>query len=53
MMQNSAKKLEYEERFNDALLKLKACQEEAGSELLEMREGFKMRNPQQLCGCGL
>ncbi|MBH0303464.1 hypothetical protein [Helicobacter pylori] len=27
-MQNSAKKLEYEERFNAALLKLKACQEE-------------------------
>ncbi len=27
MMQNSAKKLEYEERFNDALLKLQACQE--------------------------
>ncbi|EMH24354.1 hypothetical protein HMPREF1420_00987 [Helicobacter pylori GAM264Ai] len=28
MMQNSAKKLEYEERFNAALLKLQACQEE-------------------------
>lgn len=27
MMQNSVKKLEYEERFNDALLKLQACQE--------------------------
>ncbi|MFP6156990.1 hypothetical protein ACLGCH_07440 [Helicobacter pylori] len=26
-MQNSVKKLEYEERFNDALLKLQACQE--------------------------
>ncbi len=28
MMQNNAKKLAYEERFNDALLKLQACQEE-------------------------
>ncbi len=28
MMPNSAKKIEYEERFNDALLKLQACQEE-------------------------
>ncbi|MUU64953.1 hypothetical protein F7210_07055 [Helicobacter pylori] len=28
MMQNSAKKLEYEERFNAALLKLQACQKE-------------------------
>lgn len=28
MMQNSAKKIEYEERFNDALLKLQACQED-------------------------
>ncbi|AFI03498.1 hypothetical protein [Helicobacter cetorum] len=27
-MQDSAKKLEYEERFNDALLKLQACQDE-------------------------
>ncbi|GAA8350115.1 hypothetical protein HpDR31_11650 [Helicobacter pylori] len=27
-MQNSAKKLEYEKRFNATLLKLQACQEE-------------------------
>ncbi len=53
-MQNSAKKLEYEERFNAALLRLQACQEEKQvTSCLKCEKRFELQDPQQLCGCGL